>query len=87
MADVSQYSFTMKELTTALIKEQKLHEGRWMSGFEFNLAAGNIGSGPSDVRPSAIVGIANILLLRVKDGDPGTHFTLDAAEVNPPKAK
>lgn len=83
MAEVSQYNFALKEVTTALIKQQDIHEGKWAVGFEFNLAAGNAGASLADVRPSAIVGIAGLILVRAKDGEPPVPFLVDAAEINP----
>lgn len=83
MADASQYSFNLKEVTTALVKQQNLREGRWFVAFEFNLSAGNAGPGPNDLRPSAIVSINGMLLVRVRDGEPDLPFQVDAAQVNP----
>lgn len=83
MAEASQYAFTLKEVTTALIKQQNLREGKWVVGFEFALAAGNVGSSATDVRPSAIVGISSLNLQRVRDGESNFPFQVDAAEVNP----
>lgn len=83
MAEVTQYSFSMKDLAVALLKQQDIHEGRWFVGFEFALAAGNIATSPTDVRPSAIVGITNVNLQRVKEGEPPLPFQVDASEVNP----
>ena len=87
MAEASQFSFSMKDLTIALIKQQNLHDGNWIVGFEFSLAAGNMGLSPTDVKPTAIVGISNVTLQRVREGDPSLPFQLpfqvNAAEVNP----
>jgi hypothetical protein len=83
MAEVSQYVFSLKELTTALVKQQNLHEGLWFVAFEFNFAAGNVATSPTDVRPSAILSIARANLQRVPDGAVPLPFQVDASEVNP----
>jgi hypothetical protein len=46
MAEPTQFSFDLKELTTALIKQQGLHEGTWLAGFDFAFGAGMIGPTP-----------------------------------------
>jgi hypothetical protein len=55
MAEPTQFSFDLMELTTALIKQQGLHEGTWLAGFDFGFGAGMIGPTPDDARPAAFV--------------------------------
>lgn len=83
MANVSQLAFNLKEVAVALIKHQGIHEGKWFVGFEFSLNAGHVGSSPTDVRPSAILGIQTVTLQRVREGEPTLPFQVDASEVNP----
>lgn len=85
MADASQYVFSLREVTTALIKQQGLHEGRWMLSLEFSLGAGNLGPSPEEARPAAIVTVAKVTLQKLgKNEQPAPlSFILDAAEVNP----
>jgi hypothetical protein len=85
MAEISQYNFTLKELTIALVKQLGIHDGSWMVGFEFTMGAGNLATSPTDVRPTAIVGLGSVLLLRVKEGEQPVPFQVDAAEINPEK--
>ena len=83
MADPTQFTFNLKEATTALIKQQGLHEGNWMIALEFGLAAGLIGPTPTDAWPSALVQCKAVLLVRQGVPAPQPHLTVDAAEVNP----
>jgi hypothetical protein len=71
----------------ALIRYNNLHEGLWGLYIEFGLAAANMGQGPEDVLPTAIIPVKKIGLQRFQEAN---NLTVDAAEVNPspkPKAK
>jgi hypothetical protein len=83
MAEVDTYGFDLKEVTTALIKQQGIHEGLWMMSFEFNLGAGMAGSTKEEVRPVAFVQINKISLVRQKEIPSGHNLAINAAEVNP----
>jgi hypothetical protein len=82
VADISQYNFTLKEITIALVKEQGIRSGKWTVGFEFGMGAGNFATSPTEVLPAAFVGIRSLVLMRVKDGDQPVPYEVDAAEVN-----
>ena len=43
MAEVDTYGFDLREVTTALIKQQGIHEGLWMLAFEFSLGLASLG--------------------------------------------
>ena len=81
MADVAQYTISLKEVTLALVKAQHLKEGNWVVGFEFGFGAGNAGQTPMDVKPTMITTINNFTLLRVRDGEPIPPFAVDAAKL------
>jgi hypothetical protein len=83
MAEPIQYSFDLREATVALIKQQGLHEGLWVLGFEMNLAAGLFGPTPAESKPGAMMLINTLQLMRHTSGleDPKV---VDAAIVNPP---
>jgi hypothetical protein len=83
MAEPTQYSFDLSEVTLALIKHQGLHEGVWTLGFEFNLGTAIVGPSPGEVKPSAFIGINRVQLAQPPEGSPSNPFTLDAAKVNP----
>ena len=82
MAEVSKYTFSYKEVVEALIKQQGLHEGLWMLGVEFGLAAINVNTaeGSDELTPAAIVPIKSLALQR---GIEINSLTADAAVVNP----
>src|SRR5271166_6655403 len=83
MATPIQYGFDLAELAKALIKEQGIHEGRWMVAFEFNFGGGLFGMSPSDVAPGGFIQIKRVILTQPGDPAPPAHLILDAAEVNP----
>jgi hypothetical protein len=80
MADISQYTFSHKEVVEALIKKQGLHEGIWQLSVEFGIAAANIPTGQDQVSPAAIIPINKIGLLKV---EVESSIATDAAKVNP----
>jgi len=69
----------------ALIRYNNIHEGLWGLYIEFGLAAANMGQGPEDILPTAIIPVKKIGVQRFNEAN---NLTVDAAEVNPaPKAK
>jgi hypothetical protein len=81
MAETTQYTFDLKEATVALIKEQGIHEGLWILGFEIALGAGQFGPTPAEAKPGAFMQINKLQLLRQTAE---AANTVDAAAVNPP---
>ena len=51
MADITQYSFSLAEVAEALIKQQGLHEGKWLVGIEFGIHVGVMGMTPESIWP------------------------------------
>ena len=82
MAEASQYSFELSEVTKALIISQGLHNGIWALGIEFGMGAGNVGSTQEEAFPSAFVQIKKLGLVKA---DKESMLALDAAKVNPPR--
>jgi len=80
MAEATKYAFSHKEVVEALIKQQGLHEGKWALQIEFGIAAGNIGPGPDELNPAAIIPVVNIGLLKTEEI---TNIAVDASVVNP----
>lgn len=70
----------IKELTAALIKHYGLHEGLYDLYLEYQFAFGNLGPSPSEVVPSAVVGLSKLGVTKVAQTGP---LTVDAAEANP----
>jgi hypothetical protein len=87
MAEPTQYTFDLKEVTVALLKEQGIHEGLWTLSFEIVLGAGQFGPTQAEAKPGAIMQINKLQLLRQAGGTPEIANVVDAAIVNPPRTK
>lgn len=84
MAETTNYLFDYKEVATALIKHQGIHEGLWGIGIEFGFTAQNVPilgpEGQRNVAPAAILPVQKIGLNRWNEPN---NMTVDAAEINP----
>jgi hypothetical protein len=80
MPETSQFTFSFKEVVTALIKSQGLHDGIWGLFVNFGLSASNVGQTESEMKPAAII---PILQLGLQKFDKETSLSVDAAKVNP----
>ena len=84
MAEPTQFEFSFEEITKILIKQQDIHEGNWMIGFEFGFGAMHIGQSPANAKPSAFVQINKIMLMKAPENAPkGSALIVDAAVENP----
>ena len=83
MPETTQYVFNHREVVTALLKEQGIHEGIWGLYVRFGLKATNFGSSPDDVMPVAII---PLLELGIQKRDKLDSISVDAAKVNPAPA-
>ena len=86
MPETSQIDFKHKEILELLIKQAKIHEGRWMLSVSFNFGAGNIGPSVDETNPTAFVSLANIGIAKASSDAPES-LVLDAAVVNPAKKR
>lgn len=79
---VEEYTFDHKEVLTALIKHQGIHEGIWMLGVRFGIGGVNVAhpDNPNELAPAAVVPIVSFTLRRKADLN---ALALDAAIVNP----
>lgn len=84
MAEPSQYLYSFREFAEVLIKHQDLHEGLWGIFVKFGIQGANVGQTDNDLKPAAIVTIAEIGLQRF---EAPSNLTVDAALVNPRKPK
>lgn len=85
MPEVKQIVFSHKEVVEALVKKHGLHEGLWGLYMEFGIAGVNVGSGPDDLNPAAVVPVLKIGLQQFGELN---SMTVDAAAVNPkPRGK
>jgi hypothetical protein len=76
--------FTHKELVTALIKAQGIHDGIWGLHVRFGLKALNVGASDSDLQPAAVVPLLGIGLQRFEAIN---NVSVNAAEANPKLAQ
>lgn len=87
MPETKQITFTYQEVAEMMVRNLEINEGLWGVYIKFGIQAGNVGAGPDDLRPSAIVPVLELGLQRF---DGPTNLTVDAAEVvkaTPKKAK
>lgn len=74
----------IKQLTAALIKHYNIHEGLYDLFLEYRMGFGVFGPSPTDILPSAILGLSKLSITRVAQLGP---LTVDASEVNPVKRR
>ena len=80
MSETSQYLFSFKEIVTALVKAQGLHEGIWGLFVNFGLNAQNIGPNENELRPAAMMPILGMGLQKFEKE---SNLSVDAKKVNP----
>jgi hypothetical protein len=80
MPETSQLTFTFKEIVTALLKAQDIHEGIWGLFVNFGLSANNIGPNESELKPAAVI---PVLSLGLQKFEKETNLSVDAAKANP----
>lgn len=83
MAEPTTFKFDLREVTTALIRQQGVTTGKWMVSVEFSLGAGVIGPTPAESLPSAVVQIKNVQLMQPPAGSEKTfeHLIVDATAI------
>jgi hypothetical protein len=80
MPEIGNVIFSYREVVTALLKAQGIHEGKWALFVRFGLNAANIGGNDDDLRPAAIIPILEIGLQKAEKEN---AISVDAAKVNP----
>ena len=80
MPETNQIGFTFKEIVTALIKANDIHEGVWGLWVNFGIGASNAGPNENELKPTAVIPILQMGLQRF---DKETSLSVDAAKVNP----
>lgn len=83
VAEATQYRFDLKEVITALIKQQGLKTGKWVLAVEFGLGAGVTGPSPAESVPSAIIQIKSLQLQAATPEAIETlpHLVVDASAI------
>ena len=79
MPEAKQITFTHKEVVTALLKEQGIHEGIWAVHVRFGLRALNIGTSEHDLLPAVLIPVLEIGITRVEKEN---NLAVDASKVN-----
>jgi hypothetical protein len=72
--------YDLKEVLTALIKQNGVHEGIWVLGVEFGFGAGSFSSDNKIASPTAFAQILKIGISRVEVEGPQT---VNASIINP----
>jgi hypothetical protein len=80
MAEPTQFLFTYKEVVTALLKQQGIHEGIWSLAVNFGIGAINAGPNAEQLAPAAIV---PLLAVGIQKGTEVNNLSVDASVVNP----
>jgi hypothetical protein len=80
MPEITNLVFTHKEVVTALLKSQDIHEGIWGLYVEFGIGAANVGPSPDEIQPAAIIPVLKIGFQKFNEV---TNISVDASEVNP----
>jgi hypothetical protein len=80
MAETSQLIFSFKEIVTALLKAQGIHQGIWGLFVNFGIQANNVGPNENELRPAALI---PILSMGLQKFEKETNLSVDAAKVNP----
>lgn len=90
MAEVNQYTVSLRELIVMILKANDIHEGQWALSIGFQIGIGTFGQTPETTYPGAAVSVSNIGIQRHPPGAPTTGpgvIVVDAAQVNPRPAK
>lgn len=80
MPEITNMTFSHKEVVSALLTLQDIHEGIWGLYVEFGIGAANVGPTPDEIQPAAIIPLLKIGLQKF---DAITNISVDAAAVNP----
>jgi hypothetical protein len=87
MAEAKVFTFTYQELAEMMVRKLGLSEGLWGIYVRFGLQATNVGPGPEDLRPAAILPVLEVGVQRV---DEPSSLAVDAAALrgsSPPEAR
>jgi len=80
MAESTQYLFSYKEVVTALLKQQGIHEGIWSLAISFGISAINAGPNAEQLSPAAIVPLLGVGIQKATEIN---NLSVDASVVNP----
>ena len=78
MAEARLVTFSYKELAEMMVRQAGIKDGIWGIAMRFGIQGLNVGQGPEDVVPAAIVPVLEIGIQRF---DEPSRLTVDAAEI------
>ncbi|MEJ1158307.1 hypothetical protein [Prosthecomicrobium sp. N25] len=81
MSEISQLSFTLRDVTVALLREQNIKEGVWVLGVEMSIVVGNMGPEPQSALPTAMLQIPKFTLVRHEGEEAAVGFAVNAATI------
>ena len=70
MAKPTAYSFTLREITEVLIREQGITSGHWQVGVSFNAVANNVSINEGETLPTMAVQVQRLNLVAVPEPTP-----------------
>jgi hypothetical protein len=78
MPEPNLIAFTYQEIAEMMVRQAGVTEGLWGVYMRFGIAGANVGQGPEDISPTAIVPVVEIGLQRFEEP---SRLTVDAAKV------
>ena len=79
MPQASQIEYNLREIAELMVRNRGITEGHWMVLLRFKWAAANVGIGPEEMSPSAIVGVESIGIQRTDSQNP---LSVDASKLS-----
>ena len=77
MAELTQLSFELGEVTAALLESEGITSGKWVLSFEFAVSTGAVGL-PDDIKPGAMAQIVRVQLTKATDENASDSSLVDA---------
>lgn len=87
MPEINTYTVKPRELVELIIKASGVHDGKWFLAATYGMAVTNVGPGPGELTPGAVIGLQSLAIQRDTPETPAPEgMAVDAAEVNPKAA-
>ena len=82
MPDMTQYSFTLREVGEALLKSANVTEGKWGIGVNFGINVANFGPTQAEAKPTVMAVVDGLQLTKAKDDDQAVGMVIDASKID-----
>ncbi len=78
MAEVKQYTVSLKEVAQLVLRREGIRKGKWVAGVNFGIQVGNFAA-PADktAKPAAMIIIDGFSLTRLPDGQAAPNEMAD----------